>query len=235
MRSITMAQDIPREEKASSVPQGALADEILVDRARRNDAPAFELLMRRHNQRVYRVVRSILRAPAEIEDVMQQAYVSAFTHLDQFTGAAKWSTWVCRIAWNEALARLRQQGKFVSLDSVAEDALATHWKAEQMNPEQAAADREFTQLVAADIDRLPDIYRMVLIMREIEGMSTADTAAVLEVEEDVVKTRLLRARAALRGTVEKRIGEQIGEAFSFGNERCDRVVDAVLARIAGLG
>jgi RNA polymerase sigma-70 factor, ECF subfamily len=230
-----MGQDIPIEEKVSSVSEGALADEILVDRARRNDAPAFELLMRRHNQRVYRVVRSVLRAPAEIEDVMQQAYVSAFTHLDQFTGAAKWSTWVCRIAWNEALARLRQQGKFVSIDSVAEDELATHWKAGDMDPEQTAADREFTQLVAADIDRLPDIYRMVLIMREIEGMSTADTAAVLDVEEDVVKTRLLRARAALRGTVEKRIGEQIGEAFSFGSERCDRVVAAVLARIAGLG
>jgi RNA polymerase sigma-70 factor (ECF subfamily) len=235
MRPTAMAQDIPIEEKVSSVSEGALADEILVDRARRNDAPAFELLMRRHNQRVYRVVRSVLRAPAEIEDVMQQAYVSAFTHLDQFTGAAKWSTWVCRIAWNEALARLRQKGKFVSIDSVAEDELATHWKAGDMDPEQTAADREFTQLVAADIDRLPDIYRMVLIMREIEGMSTADTAAVLDVEEDVVKTRLLRARAALRGTVEKRIGEQIGEAFSFGNERCDRVVAAVLARIAGLG
>jgi RNA polymerase sigma-70 factor (ECF subfamily) len=228
-----MAQDIPTQEGLPDVPDGVPTDESLVDRARRKEAPAFELLMRRHNQRVYRVVRSVLRAPAEIEDVMQQAYVSAFTHLDQFMGAAKWSTWVCRIALNEALARLRQQGKFVSIDSVAEDALATSWKAEDMDPERMAADRELTRLVAADIDRLPDIYRMVLILREIEGMSTADTAAVLDVDEAVVKTRLLRARAALRGTVEKRIGAQIGEAFSFGNERCDRVVAGVLARITG--
>jgi RNA polymerase sigma-70 factor (ECF subfamily) len=228
-----MIQAPPTTEKPPAAPDALLADEILVDRARRKEALAFELLMRRHNQRVYRVVRSVLRSPAEIEDVMQQAYVSAFTHLDQFTGAARWSTWLCRIALNEALARLRQQGRFVSIDSMAQDAMAISGKTQDTDPERMAADREFTRLVAADIDRLPDIYRTVLIMREVEGMSTADTAAVLDVEEDVVKTRLLRARAALRGTFEKRIGEQIGEVFSFGNERCDRLVVAVLARIAG--
>jgi RNA polymerase sigma-70 factor (ECF subfamily) len=230
-----MAQDILVKQKEDTAVT-PLTDEVLVDRARRKEPLAFELLMRRHNQRVFRVVRSVLRDPAEVEDVMQQAYISAFTHLDQFTGAAKWSTWVCRIALNEALATLRHQGKFVSIDSVADDALAdgamgTSWKTGEMDPERTAADRELTQLVVADIDRLPDIYRMILILREIEGMSTADTATVLDVDEAVVKTRLVRARAALRGTVEKRIGAEIAEAFSFGNERCDRVVAAVLARI----
>ena len=99
-------------------------DEALVDRARARDSAAFELLMRRHNQRVYRVVRSVLRDTDDIEDVIQQAYVQAFLHLDQFGGAARWSTWVCRIAINEALARLRQRGRFVSIDAVSEEAMS---------------------------------------------------------------------------------------------------------------
>jgi len=94
-------------------------DEALVGRARARDSSAFELLMRRHNQRVYRVVRAILRDADEIEDVIQQAYLQAFAHLDQFGGAARWSTWVCRIAINEALARLRGRGRFVSIEAAS--------------------------------------------------------------------------------------------------------------------
>src|SRR5580765_5528053 len=137
-------------------------DAALVSRARARDGSAFELLMRRHNQRVYRVVRSVLRDSDEIEDVIQQAYMQAFLHLDQFGGAARWSTWVCRIAINEALARLRQRGRFVSMD----------------DPERAAAGREFGHMVEEAIDGLPDIYRAVLIMREVEGMSTSEAAEV---------------------------------------------------------
>src|SRR6187397_2133895 len=102
------------------------SDEDLVDRARAHDRAAFELLMRRHNQRIYRVVRSVLRDPDEIEDVIQQAYLQAFLHLDQFGGNARWSTWVCRIAVNEALARLRHSGRFVSIDGASEEAM-TDW------------------------------------------------------------------------------------------------------------
>jgi RNA polymerase sigma-70 factor (ECF subfamily) len=211
------------------------SDELLVTRARGRDAAAFELLMRRHNQRVYRVVRSVLRDSSEIEDVVQQAYVQAFLHLDQFDGSARWSTWVCRIAINEALARLRQRGRFVSIEAMSEamseDMMANLPKVSSDDPERAAAGREFGHMVERAIDELPDIYRSVLIMREVEGMSTSDAASVLDVEPEVIKTRLHRARAALRAAIEDRIGEQMQGAFTFGNERCDRVVAAVLARL----
>jgi RNA polymerase sigma-70 factor, ECF subfamily len=212
-------------------PDADLSDEVLVDRARAHDAAAFELLMRRHNQRVYRVVRSLLRESGEIEDVMQQAYVQAFLHLDQFEGDARWSTWVCRIAVNEALARLRQRGRFVSIEAVGEEAMANLSNVSDDDPERTAADREFGRMVEQAIDGLPDIYRSVLIMREVEGLSTSETAAVLDVEPEVVKTRLHRARAALRAALEDRIGEQMPNTFTFGNERCDRVVAAVLAQL----
>ncbi|HEY7371437.1 MAG TPA: RNA polymerase sigma factor [Polyangia bacterium] len=206
-------------------------DELLVARARARDAAAFELLMRRHNQRIYRVVRSVLRDSAEIEDVIQQAYVQAFLHLDQFGGDARWSTWVCRIAINEALARLRQRGRFVSIEALSEDAMADVSKGTTTDPERATAGREFGHLVEQAIDHLPDIYRSVLIMREVEGMSTSEAAAVLDVEPEVIKTRLHRARAALRAAIEDRVGEQMKDTYTFGNERCDRVVAAVLARL----
>jgi len=210
---------------------GEDTDEALVQRARARDGAAFELLMRRHNQRVYRVVRSLLRDADEIEDVIQQAYLQAFLHLDQFGGNARWSTWVCRIAINEALARIRQRGRFVSIDAASEEAMADFSKGPDGDPERKAAGREFGAMVEQAIDGLPDIYRSVLILREIEGMTTEETAAVLGVEIDVVKTRLHRARAALRSAIENRVGEQMQSAFTFGNERCDRVVAAVLAKL----
>jgi RNA polymerase sigma-70 factor (ECF subfamily) len=187
--------------------------------------------MRRHNQRVYRVVRSILRDGAEIEDVIQQAYLQAFQHLDQFGGNARWSTWVCRIAINEALARIRLRGRFVSIDAASEDAMSDVSKGPNLDPERAAAGRELGHLVEHAIDGLPDIYRSVLILREIDGMTTEEAATVLDIEIDAVKTRLHRARAALKAAIEDRVGDQMKNAFTFGNERCDRVVAAVLAKL----
>jgi RNA polymerase sigma-70 factor (ECF subfamily) len=211
------------------------SDEDLVDRARAHDRAAFELLMRRHNQRIYRVVRSVLRNPDEIEDVIQQAYLQAFLHLDQFGGNARWSTWVCRIAINEALARLRHSGRFVSIDGASEESMTDWVRFSGADPERAAAGREFSGMVEQAIDGLPEIYRTVLIMREVEGMSTLETAAVLDVEADVVKTRLHRARTSLREAIEERLGGQMKNAYTFGNERCDRVVAAVLTRLNLVG
>ena len=206
-------------------------DESLVTRARAGDSAAFELLMRRHNQRVFRVVRSVLRDTDDIEDVIQQAYVQAFLHLDQFGGNARWSTWLCRIAINEALARLRQRGRFVSIEAVSEEAMANLSRGSGGDPERAASGREFSKMVEQAIDELPEIYRSVLILREVEGMTTEETASVLDVQTDVIKTRLHRARASLREAIEDRIGEQMQNSYTFGNERCDRVVAAVLARL----
>ena len=207
------------------------SDEELVERVRLGDRLAFELLMRRNNRRVYRAVRTVLRDGAEVEEVMQQTYVLAFSHLDQFQGNARWSTWVCRIAFNEALARVRQRGRFVSIDA-SESAMPEQWRASAPDPERQVRARELVRLVEETIDGLPDIYRSVLIFREIEGLTTLETATILAVEENVVKTRLHRARALLRDGIERRIGQQVDDAYAFEALRCDRVVTAVLARLA---
>ena len=163
--------------------------------------------------------------------MIQQAYVQAFLHLDQFGGNARWSTWLCRIAINEALARLRQRGRFVSIEAVSEEAMANLSRGSGGDPERTASGREFSKMVEQAIDELPEIYRSVLILREVEGMTTEETASILDVQTDVIKTRLHRARASLREAIEDRIGEQMQNSYMFGNERCDRVVAAVLARL----
>lgn len=206
-------------------------DEALAARAQGGDLAAFELLMRRNNRRVYRVVRSVLREGTEVEDAMQDAYVSAFAHLDQFRGTARWSTWLCRIAYNEALARVRQSRRFVSIDAVSEGTMTDRAKTSPADPERAASDRELARAVETAVDELPDIYRTVIALRQIEGLSVAETAAVLDVAEEVVKTRLHRARALLRPAIEARIGEALPESYAFGAERCDRLVASVLSRI----
>jgi RNA polymerase sigma-70 factor (ECF subfamily) len=191
-------------------------DEALAARARAGDRTAFELLMRRNNRRVYRTIRAVLRDGAEVEDAMQEAYVSAFTHLDQFQGAARWSTWLCRIAYNEALARVRRGKRFVSIDASSEAGMqeTDTPRNPSVDPERAASDRELARVLEGAIDRLPDIYRAVLVLRQIDGLSVADTAEVLDVAEEVVKTRLHRARSLLRAELEERIGSQLDEAYA---------------------
>lgn len=214
-------------------PQSAeILDEELLVRARAGDRLASELLMRRHNRRVYRAVRAVLRSADEVEDVMQQTYVSAFSHLDQFHGNARFSTWLCRIAFNEALARVRQRGRFVSIDTVPElFGSDLDQRTAAADPEREMGARELGRFVEVAVDGLADIYRSVLIFREIEGLTTSETALILGVEENVVKTRLHRARALVRQAIEQRIGQQLGEAYAFEAPRCDRVVAAVLARL----
>jgi len=215
-----------------SEPVLETSDEELVERVRQGDRLAFELLMRRNNRRVYRAVRAVLRDGADVEEVMQQTYTLAFSHLEQFQGNARWSTWVCRIAFNEALARVRQRGRFVSIDAdAAESGVAEGWRAPAPDPERQARARELGRLVEETIDGMPDIYRSVMIFREIEGLTTLETAEILAVEENVVKTRLHRARALLRDGIERRIGQQVDDAYAFEARRCDRVVTAVLARL----
>lgn len=207
-------------------------DEALAARALAGDRAVFELLMRRNNQRMYRVVRSVLRDAAEIDETMQAAYVAAFTHLGQFKGTARWSSWLCQIAFNEALARVRQRGRFVSIDADDEGTMAANIASPSLDPERAVGDRELGRVLERAIDRLPDMYRTVLMLRQVEGMDTAQTAAVLGVDEAVVKTRLHRARALLRADIEQSMGVALDSAFAFGAARCDRLVAAVMARLA---
>lgn len=204
-----------------------LSDEEVVARVRAGDTPLFELLMRRHNQRLYRVARSILRDEAEVEDVLQEAYVSAFTHLDQFLGHARFSTWLTRIAVHEALHRSKRKRRFTDLEDVG-DIL----ESPDAGPEKRAFHGELRQILEASIDRVPEGYRTVFMLREVEGLSTADTAACLSIPEETVKTRLHRARQQLRRQLDQALGTTVKEAFAFGSERCDRLVAAVLRRLA---
>ena len=192
----------------------------------------FELLMRRYNERVYRAARSIVRDEQEAEDVMQQAYVNAFTHLRQFNGSAQFSTWLTRIAINEALARVRRRGRYEVFDELSNvEPFMSRSPAE--NPERQAFTGELRGLLEWAIDTLPDGMREVFVLREVEGLSTSEAAEALDVSEDVVKARLSRGRAALRRVLLDRTGAAAPDAFRFYRPRCDRVVANVLARISG--
>jgi len=206
-------------------------DDEVVRRVREGEHALFEVLMRRYNQRLYRVARSILRDETEVEDVMQQAYVNAYLHLDQFAGRARFSTWLTRIAVHEALARVRRRGrsKEVVMSETGETEAAV--ASGRPDPEQEALTGELRQLLEGAVDALPRPSRAVFVLREVEGLSTSDAAACLGVSEDVVKTRLHRARAALRRELFDRAGLVRRDAFPFHAPRCDRVVAAVFAQL----
>jgi len=193
--------------------------------------------MRRHKQGRYRTARAIVRDDAEAEDVMQETYVRAYAALGQFEGRAQWATWLTRIAVNEALARVRARGRFVSREAtevMEDDVMAKEppLPARSEGPEAAASARELGALVEHAMDDLPDTYRAVFVLREVQELSTAETAACLDVSEELVKVRLHRARAELRRLMDARLGAATREVFDFHASRCDRVVAAVLERIA---
>jgi RNA polymerase sigma-70 factor, ECF subfamily len=211
----------------------ALSDEQIVAQVVAGQTALFEVLMRRHNERIYRAARAIVRDDREAEDVMQQAYVNAYAHLRQFDGRAKFSTWLTRIAVNEALARARKQGRYEPFDEQTPAAGDVFMSRQQADPERQAFTRELGSLLESAVDSLPDGAREVFMLREIEGLSTAETAACLGVSEDVIKTRLSRARAALRRDLFERAGLAASNAFTFERPRCDRIVAAVMERIGG--
>jgi RNA polymerase sigma-70 factor (ECF subfamily) len=210
-----------------------LSDDEAVRRVLAGDRAVFEVLMRRYNQRLYRVARAILRDDSEAEDVMQHAYVQAYLHLGEFAGRASFSTWLTKIAVYEALARARRRNRDrppVSFPGSEEDAMSA-LPSPEPDPEQQALRGELRGLLEAAIESLPPTYRHVLVLREVEGMSTAETAECLDLTEDVVKTRLRRARALLRDELLERAGVASSNAFSFHLSRCDRVVSAVFERL----
>jgi RNA polymerase sigma-70 factor, ECF subfamily len=206
------------------------SDAQIIQQVLDGNTPLFELLMRRYNERVYRAARAIVRDDLEAEDVMQQAYVNAFTHLRQFNGSAQFST---RIVINESLARVRRQGRYEAFDDELSNVEPLMSRNPSENPERQAFTSELRELLEWAIDTLPDGMREVFVLRDVEGLSTSEVAGCLGVTEDVVKTRLSRGRASLRRVMLERTGATTPEAFRFYRPRCDRVVAAVLARIAG--
>lgn len=225
------------DEMIVSSTAASLTDEEIVERVRAGEAALFEVLMRRYNQRLYRVARAILGDDSEAEDVMQEAYVRAYLHLDQFTGAARFSTWLTKIAVYEARARVRQRRRFIEIGDVTDHQNFTGSATTMAgrDPEQHVLERELQALLEAAIETLPPVYRSVFVLREVEGMSTAETAACLGLSEDAVKVRLHRARARLRKFLSDRLRTQTTQTFPFGGARCDRVVSRVFERIRTLG
>ena len=161
---------------------------------------------------------------------MQQAYLNAYRHLKQFAGDAQFSTWLTRIAVNEALASRRKRGS--AFDEGGDAVMLTLVDTKERDPEHHAADSELRTLMEAEVAGLPDAFRVVFVMRDVDGMSTSETAHALGISEDLVKTRLHRARAMLRDRLYQRAGVSLESIFTFGNERCDRVVAFVMSHLA---
>lgn len=203
-------------------------DEVIVARIIAGDTAAFELLMRRHNQRVFRATRAILRNDDEAEDAMQAAYLAAFTHLRDFGGRAAFSTWLTRIAVHEAFAKLRRAKRTASLDDVE---IEEEEMSAARSPEDAASDVELRGLLEEAVDSLPLGFRTVFVMRAVEDMSAVDVAEALGIPEETVRTRLHRARGLLRERLAQKLEDAAPKAYAFHLSRCDRVVAAVLARL----
>lgn len=212
--------------------QSELRDEDVVSRVLAGETALFEILMRRYNQRLYRMSRMILRNDGEAEDVMQDAYVRAFEHLEQFAGKAAFSTWLTRIAIHESLARKRRRSRMDELDAMpANGETMSILKSSAPSPEAGSANAEARQMLEEAVDQLPEAYRAVVVMREVEDMSVAETADSLGVSEAVVKTRLHRAHAMLRKALYARAKGRATDLYQFHAVRCDRVVKAVFERI----
>lgn len=206
------------------------SDEAVVEEVLDGESARFEVLMRRHNQRLFRTARAILKDDAEAEDAVQQSYLTAYAKLGQFQGRARFSTWLTRIAVNESLRRRRKRGRLDDLE-LAPEPHENALTAPPRSPEQLAGDGELRALLEEAIDALPQSYRVVFVMRELEELDTRETAACLELSEEAVRVRLHRARRTLREWLYERADALVGEAFSFAGERCDRIVAFVLDRI----
>ncbi|HJS79045.1 MAG TPA: RNA polymerase sigma factor [Vitreimonas sp.] len=218
-----------------------LGEAELVRLAQAGERDAFRVIMQRGNQRLFRIARSVVRDEAEAEDVVQEAYVRAFAAIGGFRGEAGVMTWLTRITLNEARGRLRRRRPMVGLGELEakekEGAKVIRFPLSMAadNPEADAARAQIRQLIERAVDELPESFRLVFIMREIEECSVEETAASLELKPETVKTRLHRARRLLRKALEARLATTLTGAFPFLGARCERITTAVLERLAAGG
>src|SRR5205085_9702194 len=209
--------------QASQIAAAATSDAELVRRARGRDETAIRAILQSNNRRLYRLARGILRNDSEAEDVVQETYVRAFTHFEDFRGDSNIATWLGRIAINEALGRLRRQRHGVEWTSLPPGTLEAQiiqfpLSAPTEDPEKSMAQREIQHVVEHAIDDLPEAFRIVFITRVIEGMNVEETAEILGLKPETVKTRLHRARNMLKENVERKIGPVVLEAFPFAGK-----------------
>ena len=208
----------------------ALTDDEVVARVRAGERSLFEILMRRHNRQLYRAARAIVQDEVEVEDVLQQAYLNAFAHLDQFEARSRLSTWLTRIVINEARARRRVSNRADAGSAGESSAVLGAVASTQPSPEHQAYAGELQRLLQDAVDTLPQPYRLVFMLRDVEGLNTSETGLVLGLGDQAVKTRLHRARVMLRRVVTGQMGAVVTGAFQFPASRCDRVVSHVLSR-----
>lgn len=224
MASAALVQQAKRED---------WSDEEVVRRVLEGDTALYELLMRRHNQRLYRVARAILRDDAEAEDVMQDAYVRAYQNLASFEGRAKFVTWLTRIAVHEALTRSRRRLRFQAFDPADESngEIMQSPPSSARSPEQQTYDRELAAVLEKAVLSLSEEHRLVFVLRDVEGMTTEETAHCLNLTEENVKVRLHRARAGLRKRLYRVVGATAAGCLQFHAVRCDQVVKNVFATL----
>ena len=210
----------------------ATTEADLIARAIQNDSAAVRAIMRQCNQRLYRIARSVVRDDSEAEDIVQEAYGRAFTSLREFRGESSISTWLERIVLNEALGRRRRRDTVDQVSIQDQQGARSHSLVDmQPDPERIVAQREIQRLLESAIDLLPQEFRMVLVMRTIEGMSVDETSERLGIRPETVKTRLHRARTLLRARLEKDVGPLLTDTFPFAGERCLRMRVRVLNRL----
>jgi RNA polymerase sigma-70 factor, ECF subfamily len=214
----------------------AASERELVQRAQIGDSAAFRVIIQRNNRRLFRIARSILKNDSEAEDVVQEAYFRAFEHLSDFRGESTMATWLARIAINEAQGRLRRQRPTVDLamldsGSNGMSEVIPFPLNPNSDPERMAAQREVRQLMEQAIDDLPDAFRVVFVMRIVEGMSVEETVSFLGLREETVKTRVHRARRLLREALDEQLAPALKDSFPFDGARCAHIASLVLKRL----
>jgi RNA polymerase sigma-70 factor (ECF subfamily) len=221
----------------SVAPATQVDDAALVQRVLAGEATSFELLMRRYNQRLYRVARSMLRDSAEAEDALQDAWLSAFQAMGNFRGEASLATWLSRVVVNQCLARLRRQARrdnivpMVSMGGPEDEEYAAMPTTETDTPDKALVRSELRAVLERKLDELPEAFRTVFVLRCVEELSVEETARCLDIPEATVRSRHFRARSMLRESLAQEIDVAERDVFSFDGERCDRIVAGVLARL----
>ena len=219
----------------------AIDDAALVERIRDHDTAAFAVLMRRYNRRMYRTARAILRDDAAAEDAVQEAYVAAYRHIGGFRGDSGIATWLTRVVANQALQALRKARReqvVVLFGDVPEESSEQRPRAESLSPaspENAALRAEIRRLIERRIDDLPESYRTVFMLREVEDMTVDETGTALGIPAATVRSRLFRAKAMLRDSLAEEFDAATQDVFAFDGERCNRIIRAVLARIGSDG
>jgi RNA polymerase sigma-70 factor, ECF subfamily len=219
-------------------PMASLVEAELLEQARAGSERAVREIIRRNNRRLFRAARAVVRSDCEAEDVVQAGYVQAFTHLGSFRGEALLSTWLMRIILNEAVARVRRERNSTGLEEV-ESSQQTGAQIIQFpmlqvhpDPETAMSLKETRDLLEAAIDRLPDAFRCVFVMRDIEGLSAEETAFHLGLNPKTANTRLFRARRLLRDSLEQNLALTFSALFPFGGTRCAAMADRVVGNLA---